>query len=113
MKTPAVLLALLAIFTPAQAQCITGEATYYHDKYVGRPMANGQPFSQTALTMACWDYPLGTVVRVTYGRRSVVCVVTDRGPARRTGHRFDLSREAFRRLENPKKGVIKVTVTPL
>lgn len=95
---------------------VAGKCTYYHRRYIGRKMANGQPYRAEDFTMATWEFPLGTLVRVEYRSRSgsirsVVVEVTDRGPDPTTGHKFDLSWAAFRRLENHKVGVIDVTVT--
>lgn len=96
-------------------------ASYYHPNYKGRQMANGQPYDPAALTCATWDHPLGAELRLDYvsrrgARRSVRVTVTDRGPHERLvaqGRRFDLSLAAFRVLENPRAGVIEVTVTRL
>lgn len=76
-------------------------------------MANGQPLRDDRYTCASWDYPLGAVVRVTAGARSVECVVTDRGPARRLtaqGRIVDLTRAAFQRLAPLDRGLVRVTV---
>lgn len=96
---------------------LVGDASYYARHYIGRKMANGRPYNPADFTMASWDYPLGTLVQLTYvssggQKRSVVVEVTDRGPAKdlvAKGRIFDLSWTAFRQLENPKKGVIRVT----
>ncbi|MFA4972154.1 MAG: septal ring lytic transglycosylase RlpA family protein [bacterium] len=76
-------------------------------------MANGQPLDDTKFTCASWDYPFGTVVRVRHGERSVNCVVTDRGPARRLyrkGVIIDLTRAAFLSLAPLEKGRIAVSI---
>lgn len=98
---------------------IEAEASFYARDYLGKRMANGQPYNPHRYTVATWDFPLGSVVRVEYVSRngitrSVLCEVTDRGPAKHLaakGRRFDLSYAAFRVLENPKHGVIRVTTT--
>lgn len=97
---------------------VVGNATYYHRKYIGRLMANGRPYRAEDFTMATWEFPLGSIVRVQYRSRSgtireVIVEVTDRGPDPSTKHKFDLSWAAFRRLENHKVGVIEVSVTRL
>jgi rare lipoprotein A len=96
---------------------LTGDASFYAREYVGKRMANGQPYNAYLLTMATYAFPLGSIVELTYiskggTKRSVVCEVTDRGPSkalRDKGRLFDLSHTAFRILENPKVGVIHVT----
>lgn len=91
------------------AEC---HASWYGSECAGRPQANGKPFDPAALTVASWDYPLGTRLRVTHDGRSVIVTVTDRGPARRLyrrGRKLDLSKAAFARLSDCNAGVISVT----
>jgi rare lipoprotein A (peptidoglycan hydrolase) len=64
-------------------------------------MANGAPFDPAALTVASWNFPLGSLVCVTHGERGSRRTITDRGPARRLRRRglvLDLSEAAFARL---------------
>lgn len=92
---------------------ITGRASFYGKEHRGRPMANGAPFDPEAMTAAGWDWPLGTRLLVTHGERSVVVLLTDRGPARKLrarGRVLDLSRAAFARLAPLSAGVIEVRV---
>ena len=75
--------------------------------------ASGDPLDDNGYTCASWDYPMGTVLRVTHGDRVVYVLVNDRGPARRLveqGRIIDLSVRAFRRLAPLSAGVIEVTV---
>ena len=77
--------------------------------------SSGERFDETKCTAASWDYPFGTVLRVTNKRngRTVLAEVTDRGPSRRLynkGRRLDLSREAFGRIEDTDRGIADVTV---
>lgn len=86
-------------------------ASWYGEAHRGLPMANGEPFNPQALTAASWFFPLGTRLRITHGPRSVVVRITDRGPAWRLvrqGRRLDLSLAAFRRLGDPRHGIIRV-----
>lgn len=74
-------------------------------------MASGEPFNPDALTCAHMSLPFGTrleVRRIDRPELSVTVEVTDRGPARWTGRRLDLSREAFSRLGNTDRGVMQV-----
>lgn len=87
-----------------------GTASWYGDECKGKPMANGKPFDPEAMTCASWHYPFGTRLRVTHGDRSVVVTVTDRGPARRLNREIDLSRAAFARLADTRRGLIEVKV---
>lgn len=91
----------------------SGIASWYGEEHWGKIMANGQRFDPDALTCACWNYPLGTKLVVTRGRQSVVVTVTDRGPAKHLGRAIDLSAAAFRRLADPRVGLIVVRIQPL
>jgi rare lipoprotein A len=91
----------------------TGTASWYGREAEGRAMANGQPFDPSAFTCACWEYPLGTKLRVSTPDHSVIVTVTDRGPARRLHRVIDLSEAAFSLLAEPKIGLIEVTITKM
>lgn len=110
------LLALLALFPAGLAVGgeVTGKASWYGHDYDGKIMANGQPFDATKLTLATYEFPLGSVVEIEYvsksgQRRKAHGTVTDRGPHVR-GRKFDLSRALFKKLESVHAGVIEVTV---
>lgn len=88
----------------------TGRASWYGEAYRGRTMANGHRYVPELLTCAAYEWPLGTWLEVTCGQRRVVVQVTDRGPAHRFGRILDLSKGAFDRLADSRKGVIEVSV---
>lgn len=92
-----------------------GKAAFYGEGYRGARMANGERFDPDRRTCASFDYALGTVLRVECLRtgRSVVVVVTDRGPAVRLGRLIDLSERAFAMIAPTKWGVIEVEVSVL
>lgn len=82
-------------------------------KYGGL-MANGKKFDDDKLTCASWDYPFGTKLKITNtdNGKSVVCEVTDRGPAKRLyrkGRTVDLSKEAFSVIASINRGIINIT----
>ena len=89
----------------------SGVVSWYGETYRGRPMANGQRYNPDALTCASVEYPLGTVLMVTYLKRSVTVTVTDRGPAQHLNRLLDLSAAAFASLAEPRIGLLRVTVT--
>lgn len=95
-------------------EVLTGEATYYADKFDGRRTASGVVFRQREAYAAHRTLPFGTVVRVTNERngRSVVVRVVDRGPwgstAKRRNTIIDLSRSAAEQL-----GYIRAGRTPV
>ncbi len=77
--------------------------------------ANGEIFDDRKMTCASWDYSFGTLLRVTNveNGKSVVCRVNDRGPNKRLGRYLDLTIHAFRRIANPRSGLIRVSVAKL
>lgn len=89
---------------------LTGQASWYGPGFVGNPTASGAPYDPERLTCAHKTLPLGTVVRVTSGSRSVSCLVDDRGPYV-AGRIIDMSRAGARALGFD--GVAQVTVEVL
>lgn len=69
-------------------------------------MANGQPYSATAMTCAApASYAFGTKIQFAYGGKTVTCTVTDRGGAINGAH-FDLSRGAANALGSLNAGSV-------
>jgi len=89
-----------------------GKASFYADKYHGRTTASGERFSQQAATAAHLKLPFGTRVNVTNiaNNKSVVVRINDRGPYIR-GRIIDLSKAMFKKIADPKVGVIDVSIT--
>ena len=88
-----------------------GLASFYADKFNGRPTASGEIFSQDKLTCACNVLPLGTLIRVTnlMNGKSVEVVVNDRlHPKMR--RLVDLSKKAAKKLGFTAYGLVKVKV---
>ena len=97
--------------------CVTlqaerGVASYYHNKFHGRRMANGELYHRDSLTCAHRRYPFGTWLRVTNPRngKTVVVKVTDRGPYSRR-FTIDLSMAAARHLDIVSSGFAPVEIT--
>ena len=88
-----------------------GVASYYHDKFHGRRMANGDIYHKDSFTCAHRRYALGTWLRVTNVRngKAVIVQVTDRGPYSRR-FTIDLSRAAARYLEIVQTGWAPVEI---
>jgi peptidoglycan lytic transglycosylase len=87
----------------------TGNASYYGNEFVHRPMANGKKFSQHKLTAAHKTLPLGTkvtVINLTNHQR-VKVRITDRGPFIK-GRIIDLSKKAARKIDMINDGVAQV-----
>jgi rare lipoprotein A len=89
-----------------------GEASYYADKFNGRPTASGEAYDPNALTAAHRTLPFGTRVRVTdvVSGRSVVVRINDRGPWRKQ-RVIDLSRAAARKLGLIQRGIGQVQLS--
>lgn len=91
-------------------EVLEGRASYYADRFHGRPTASGEPYDMRALTAASRDLPFGTIVRVVRVETgaSVVVRVNDRGPFRDHARILDLSRAAAEALDMIRAGVIDV-----
>ena len=83
---------------PPQSIEYSGVASWYGPGFKGHRTANGEKFNPKALTAAHPTLPFGTLVEVSRPNRkkSVVVVITDRGPYV-AGRTIDLSRAAARR----------------
>lgn len=90
-----------------------GNASYYHDRFHGRRMANGERYDKDSMTCAHLKYPLGTWlhVRNPANGREVIVQVTDRGPYTRK-FVIDLSRAAAQQLDIIRYGFRMVEITP-
>jgi len=88
-----------------------GLASYYSDKYHGRETAYGDTYDKTKLTCSHKKHPYGTLLRVTRldNNRSVTCRVIDKGPYTK-GRIVDLSKEAAKKIDLIKDGVVEVKV---
>jgi len=89
----------------------TGLASYYADKYQGRPTASGEPFNQYAKTAAHKTLPFGTLVKVINlnNGKHIVVRINDRGPFVK-GRIIDLSKSAFSSIASLRKGVVRVGI---
>ncbi len=96
-------------------ETVTGEATFYADKFEGRRTASGIPFRQNQMVAAHRGFPFGTVLRVTNTRndRSVNVRVVDRGPFSTERTIIDLSRRAAQELGYIQAGRAPVEVEVL
>jgi rare lipoprotein A len=94
-----------------------GIASWYSrsDRGIKKRTASGAIFDHSKRTCASWGFPLGTRLRVTnlQNGRSVICVVNDRGPAKKLKRLVDLTKAAFREIADPKHGLVRVSVTPV
>lgn len=115
MKTPYWLLAVIVIagFTACSRKIVeTGNASYYADKFNGRPTASGEIFRQRKMTAASKTIPFGTKVRVTNlsNQKTVKVRINDRGPFVK-GRMIDLSKKAARKIGMIDAGVQRVRIS--
>jgi len=91
-----------------------GSASYYADKFQGKPTASGELYDRNKLTAAHRTLPFGTLCRVTNttNKKSVTVRINDRGPHVK-GRIIDLSYEAMRLLDGLRAGEIDVMVKVL
>lgn len=85
------------------------------DPGINHRTANNEVFNDRLFTCASWDYPFNQklVVINTFSGKWVVCRVNDRGPAKHLNRQIDLTKAAFRRIANLKRGLIYVTIIPV
>jgi rare lipoprotein A len=88
-----------------------GLASYYADKFQGKPTASGEPFDNNALTAAHRTFPFGTMLKVTNVKtgESVVVKVNDRGPFV-ASKMIDLSKAAAQKIGIIKAGIGEVII---
>ncbi len=104
-----------SVFSPsAFSEQSVGVASWYSesDPSINLHTANGEVFDDSQMTCASWDYPFGTILRVTSVKngKSIVCRVNDRGPSKRLGRLIDLTKSGFGKMAPLKAGLIQVKV---
>src|SRR5690554_4006251 len=88
-----------------------GIASYYHDKFIGRPTSTGEIFENNRFTAASNTLKLGTYVKVTNlsNKRSIYVRINDR--MHKDNKRvIDLTRLAAEELGFLRQGITKVKV---
>ncbi len=88
-----------------------GLASYYADKFAGKPTASGERYDPAKMTAAHKTHPFGTILRVTRldNGKWVEVRVNDRGPYV-AGRVVDVSRAAAEKLDLIKDGNARVKV---
>ena len=107
-------LLLLSSATAVESETTVGEASYYHDKFHGRPTASGEPYNRDELTAAHRTLPFGTLLKVTRldTKQSVLVRINDRGPFK-ANRIVDLSRKAAQEIDLVQAGIARVEITIL
>jgi rare lipoprotein A len=93
---------------------ISGQASFYADKFNGKPTASGQTFDNNKLTAAHKTLPFGTrvIVKNLKNQKKVTVVINDRLP-KTSKREIDLSKAAAKSLDMIKDGVTNVEITIL
>lgn len=111
--TPA--LSLNMTMNPPMVIRQSGQASWYSRESPGinKRTANNEYFDDTEMTCAIWGVPFNQLIKVTnrHNGKSVVVRVNDRGPHFRyvrRGRIIDLTKAAFKKIANPKSGLIQV-----
>ncbi|PZR40480.1 MAG: septal ring lytic transglycosylase RlpA family lipoprotein [Azospira oryzae] len=101
----------VAVTFSAFSQVQTGKASFYADKFEGKPTASGEKYRRSKLTGAHKTLPFGTKVKVTNlaNNESVEVTINDRGPYV-DGRVIDLSRAAAEKLGYVNIGLADVKV---
>lgn len=102
---------LFFIGVSCYAQIQTGKASFYADKFEGRPTASGEKYKHSKLTAAHKSLPFGTKVKVTNvaNSQTVEVIINDRGPYV-DGRIIDLSKSAAEKLGFVNLGLAEVQV---
>lgn len=89
-------------------------ASYYANKFQGKPTASGIPYDKDSLTAAHNSLPFGTKVKVTMlsTRKSVTVCINDRGPYSKK-RVIDISYRAAKEIGLLQAGVAKVKLKVL
>lgn len=111
MRKTAFSIVFILLTTLAFAQTQTGKASFYADKFEGRPTASGEKYKHNKLTAAHKTLPFGTKVRVTNtaNNQTVDVVINDRGPYV-DGRVIDLSKSAAEKLDFVNVGLAEVKI---
>lgn len=114
MKRCLFFLLLIGFTQTSLAQRQQGKASFYADKFEGRPTASGEKYKHSKLTAAHKTLPFGTRVRVTNmaNQKQVEVIVNDRGPYV-DDRIIDLSKSAAEALGFVQQGLTEVTVEVL
>ena len=98
-------------WTDPKPKIYYGIASFYADKFEGRPTANGEIYSHKKFTAACNVLPLGTWIRVTNlkNNKSVIVKTNDRLHPKMK-RIVDLSRVAAEKLAYIGRGLTQVKV---
>lgn len=95
------------------ASSLKGIASFYHQKFVGRPTATGETFSNDDFTAASNYFSLGTFVKVTNLKDGASIFVRINDRMGQPGRLIDLTKRAAIALHFKSRGLTTVLVMPV
>lgn len=103
---------IVVFFVSFEAGATEIASWYGGGEKLNKYTANGEVFNPDFLTCASWDYAFNTKLKVTNiaTGKSIIVRVNDRGPNKRLGRAIDLTKRAFSKIANTKKGLITVKI---
>ncbi|MFY8216719.1 MAG: septal ring lytic transglycosylase RlpA family protein [Chthoniobacterales bacterium] len=98
-----------SIYDPKPVSVLTGKASYYYGRWIGRKTANGEIYRASDITAAHKTLPFNTMVRVTNLKngKSVIVRINNRGPFVK-GRILDLSLAAAKTIGMTEAGIVPV-----
>lgn len=105
-----VFVSFFSISSQIHSQTTRGKATFYANRFHGRPTSSGEMYHKDSFTCAHRTYPFGTILRVrdTKTNKEVYVKVNDR---QHHGTTIDLSYAAARELNLISRGTAVVEIT--
>lgn len=110
-----IIISLLCLgFNAYQLKIQKGKASYYADRFEGKPTASGAIYQHNKMTAAHKTLPFGSKVKVTNlsNKREVIVLVNDRGPFVK-GRIIDVSKSAAEQLGFVRQGIADVSIEVL
>lgn len=96
-----------------QATPLSGIASFYHPRFVGRPTATGETFSNNDFTAASNHFKLGTYARITNLRNGKIVYVKINDRMGQPNRVLDLTERSAHALSFYEAGLTKVMIEPV
>lgn len=101
---------ILFINLYSQNTPITGEASFYSDKFIGKPTASGEIYDPQKYTAASRDFPFNVILKVTNLSNNKFVFVRVNDKLAKKARLIDLSRIAAEKLDMIQTGTAKVRI---
>ena len=100
--------AILLISVTSLSEATTLKTSFYHQGFIGKQTASGEPFSASKNTAASNKYKFGTIIQLSYEGKTTKACVNDTGSFIKYGRDLDVSRKVAKTLGFEKKGVVSL-----